>query len=387
MLGDFEQLRLGKARPWFQRAKSFSHARFASANLTELPTGELEDLHEEGVEALLQDEACDESSGAVSLLDVKIELCRRYLAPCILCPRLCLVDRNRGERGFCGLTAEARWFKEALLWAEESPLVPSHEVFLTGCDFRCVYCYSWRQIENVELGRPLHAAEFAEIIERRHAEGANNLNLLGGEPTVNLLGILQLLKEVSVDIPIVWNTNFYATPEAMSLLRGLVDVYLADCRAGNPECAQKLSGVRDLEEVFFRNLPRAAETADVILRHLVIPGHVDCCLQPILKRAAREASEIPVHVMTQYLPDYKAGQISGLDRTVSSAERERVDQIIAASGVRVYREEDRPTPRAMHDDEAFETEITVLPDGRVCFKHLTAELLEVADILTGEEEV
>jgi uncharacterized Fe-S radical SAM superfamily protein PflX len=44
-------------------------------------------------------------------------------------------------------------------------------------------------------------------IEHRRGQGARNVNLLGGEPTVSLPGILSLLPRVPLSTPVVLNSN------------------------------------------------------------------------------------------------------------------------------------------------------------------------------------
>ncbi len=42
----------------------------------------------------------------------------------------------------------------------------------------------------------------------------------------------------------------------------------------------------------------------MIVRHLVLPGHVDCCTKPALRWLAGHTSEALVNIMDQYHPDY-----------------------------------------------------------------------------------
>ena len=42
---------------------------------------------------------------------------------------------------------------------------------------------------------------------------------------------------------------------------------------------------------------------DFAIRHLVMPGHVECCTVPVLDRIAERMPEAPVNIMDQYHPD------------------------------------------------------------------------------------
>jgi putative pyruvate formate lyase activating enzyme len=39
------------------------------------------------------------------------------------------------------------------------------------------------------------------------------------------------------------------------------------------------------------------------IRHLVMPGHLECCTYPVLEWIAEEMPQAPVNVMDQYHPD------------------------------------------------------------------------------------
>ena len=46
---------------------------------------------------------------------------REALQDCRLCPRRCGVDRLHGQKGYCGLDATVRWFREMVYEGEEMP--------------------------------------------------------------------------------------------------------------------------------------------------------------------------------------------------------------------------------------------------------------------------
>lgn len=69
----------------------------------------------------------------------------------------------------------------------------------------------------------------------------------------------------------------------MKLLDGVVDIYLSDFKYGNDSCALRLSHVPDYWETVTRNHKLAWESGDMIIRHLVLPNHLECCTKPILE--------------------------------------------------------------------------------------------------------
>src|SRR5207302_6293988 len=108
------------------------------------------------------------------------------------------------------------------------------------------------------------------------------LEWVGGEPTIHLPAILDVMAELPALPKIVWKSDFYFTPDALELLDGAVEVYLADFKFGNDHCARQISGVPRYIEVITRNLLAAAAQGDLIVRHLLLPGHLDCCFRPMV---------------------------------------------------------------------------------------------------------
>ena len=143
------------------------------------------------------------------------------------------------------------------------------------------------------------------------------MNWVGGDPTPNLPYILQVLKECDINIPQVWNSNMYCSLETMKLLDGVIDLYLTDFKYGNDECAQPLSKVEGYMEIIKRNHIKAHDNGEMIIRHLVMPNHVECCSKPIMKWIAENLTNATVNIMAQYRPAYKAYDYEDISRRVS----------------------------------------------------------------------
>jgi len=234
-------------------------------------------------------------------IERRAEEAGRILRSCRLCPRACGVDRTAGEKGFCGVTDAIRCFREAVYYHEESELVPSHLFSLTGCNLRCEFCPVSEWNESPEEAPEMDLPRARERILQRRREGARTLNFLGGEPGVNLYGLLRLLAPIRSQVRVVWNSNMYFSEEARPLLEGVVDVYLADFKCG-PACAEELLGVRDYVAVVTRNLLFASRTADLIVRHVVLPGHAQCCLEPVLRWLKENIPRAKLSLRSEYLP-------------------------------------------------------------------------------------
>jgi putative pyruvate formate lyase activating enzyme len=278
-----------------------------------------------------------------SRLDLKIELTARLLARCTLCPWDCRVDRLAGELGFCGLGRDAFYTKELLHFGEEAEIRPSHTIFLTGCSLRCVYCMTGDSVVRPHTGRRVEPAAMAARIGERAREGARSISFVGGNPDQNLLPILEVLNACDVDLPVVWNSNLYGSVELMELLEGVVDIHLADLKYGNDHCAQRSSSVPRYWETVTRNLRTAARDARAIVRHLLLPGHHDCCTVPVLRWLAENLPGVPVNLMTQYRPDHLVlrGRQPELRRVTSVREIQASKDLAASLGVSLI-DDERP---------------------------------------------
>ncbi|MBN1974251.1 MAG: radical SAM protein [Sedimentisphaerales bacterium] len=232
---------------------------------------------------------------------------RKALTDCNLCPRHCGVDRTAGEKGFCRLDDTARYFREVLYFNEESELIPSYQIFFSGCNLVCEYCAVSQWNNQPWIAKEVDYDFFAAKTSYHFSRGAKTLNLLGGEPAVNIHGILELLSRIDSGIKVVWNSNMYYNNIVDSLLDGIVDIYLADLKCGCNDCSKKLLGADDYLEVVKRNILKAAEHADVIVRHILLPGHSQCCLEPILKWMKTEIPQVKLSLWGNYFPPVEAG--------------------------------------------------------------------------------
>ncbi len=266
-----------------------------------------------------------------SLLDLKVELVDRMLSDCQCCGWRCEVDRKAGEKGFCRLADTSNYASEFLHMGEEPELVPSHTIFLTGCAFSCVYCQNWDISTNPEAGTHIEPRKLAKLIDLRRMHGARNVNFV--TPTPHTHTVLKIVREISVNTPVIWNSNMYHSPEIAEILEGVVDVYLGDFKYGNNVCAQKYSKIKNYLEIVQPNFEFAYKTAEVLLRHLVLPGHLECCTRPIVEWVSKYIPQIRFNLMFQYRPCYRAMEYPELGRHLTPEEEAKAIDIVRRAGI------------------------------------------------------
>jgi len=265
-----------------------------------------------------------------SLLDLKIELASRVFKKCHFCERKCMADR-REKSGNCKVT-KSLVASEFLHFGEEDVLIPSYTIFFAGCTFHCVFCQNW-DISQQICGMYIESSVLSDFIEKRSNQGAKNVNWVGGDPTPNILYILETLKQCNTDIAQIWNSNMYCSKETMKLLNGVIDLYLTDFKYGNNACAKRLSKVDNYMKIIQRNHKLAYCNGDMIIRHLVMPNHVDCCSKLALKWIASNLPNAVVNIMAQYRPEYHAHDFSDISRPVEFEEVKNVKEYAEKLGI------------------------------------------------------
>lgn len=229
------------------------------------------------------------SAGKCAMLG-KAEIARRKglaweaMKDCRLCPRACGVDRTRGQVGYCRVGAKSRCFREAAFNWEDSGIAPTHHVYFAGCNLRCTSCTVMEWNIEPDSAHEMDLDALCEKMLKKKRKRTGTLNILGGEPAVSIYGAMEMLAAMAEGTMLVWHSNMYFGPAVRELLDGLVDVYLADFKCGNSYCANKMVSAVDYVDVVAENIKWAAAGSQVIVRHKLVPGHVDCCTRPIMER-------------------------------------------------------------------------------------------------------
>jgi putative pyruvate formate lyase activating enzyme len=259
------------------------------------------------------------------------------LCHCVLCECRCGVDRNRGEKGVCGATDEVRVYRHRVEYGEELELIPSHLFYLSGCNLRCAFCIAEEYGTDPQRGQPLTGEFLAETIAWGRQHGARNIQWVGGEPTIHIPGVVKAMGACGDLPPVVWKSNFYGTEESMDLLDGAVDVYVADFKFGNDRCARRIAAAERYLEVVGRNLLIAADRGDLIVRHLLLPGHYDCCYGPIVRWMRENMRQTKFNVLGGYLPCWQAGRYAELGELPGRGSLAEARRLAEENGLNVIR--------------------------------------------------
>jgi len=245
---------------------------------------------------------------------------REMLANCHFCAHHCGVNRLAGPAGLCHAGAKARYFSAQVEVSDELELIPTFAIALSGCDLRCDFCITGRESWNANAGAGLDVAVMASQAVRTLKQGARTVMVLGGEPTIHLPSVLELVAELPEAARLVWKTNAHGSAEARELLDGIFDVWLADFKFGNDACARRLARVSDYVSVVQDNLLWAHEHSELIVRHLLMPGHVDCCWRPVAEWIAAALPGVKVNLRAGFWPAWQAARHPEFREPISANE-------------------------------------------------------------------
>lgn len=253
---------------------------------------------------------------------------------CTLCPRMCGVDRTKGEKGVCRCPDTALVAKTMLHKWEEPALAGaggSGAVFFGGCTLRCRYCQNGA-ISSGPVGMPMNSQALRQAMEQLIAQGAENIDLV--TPTQFLPTLIPALSP-KLPVPVVYNCGGYERVETLKNLEGLVDIYLPDMKYASSILAAQLSRAGDYPEVAKAAIREMVQQTGpvlwqgdrvirgTIIRHLILPGQVENSLRVLdwIGETFRPG-EVLVSLMRQYTP--VGVQQPPLDRRITDEEYDAV---------------------------------------------------------------
>jgi putative pyruvate formate lyase activating enzyme len=261
----------------------------------------------------------------------------RHLGDCDLCARDCRVDRRLTIAGAVCRTGERAVVDSfGAHHGEEDCLRGwrgSGTIFFSGCNLRCAYCQNW-DISQKGSGREATPAEIAGMMLALQRQGCHNINLVTPSHVVaQVLAALCDAARRGLRLPVVYNTGGYDSAEALTLLDGVVDIYMPDMKYGDAERARRYSKVRDyvrVNQAAVREMQRQVGDLVVdedgiarrglLVRHLVLPGGVAGTAQVLAFLAEQVSRRACVNLMDQYRPCYRADEYPEIDRPLTGAE-------------------------------------------------------------------
>jgi putative pyruvate formate lyase activating enzyme len=188
---------------------------------------------------------------------------------------------------------------------------------VSGCGLGCAFCQNY-QISQIEsggaaLGKEVSPETFADICAALRDRGAENINIVTGSHAVPaLVEGISAARRAGVRLPVLWNSSAYENIQTLELLRDHVDIFLPDLKtldsgiaamyfnAPNYPAVAAAAILKMIEMAHDKPLPCPCE--NVIVRHLILPGHLESTRQVLRWFADNAKGRALLSLMTQYTP-------------------------------------------------------------------------------------
>jgi putative pyruvate formate lyase activating enzyme len=135
---------------------------------------------------------------------------------------------------------------------------------------------------------------------------------------------------------VVYNSNGYDSVDALRRIRGLVDIYLPDIKYLENGLGKQFSAAADYADVVPGALREMLDQVGhlemdddgiavrgLLVRHLVLPGYLGNS-QRCLHSVADLSPDTCISIMSQYSPQYRAGDYPEINRTLTEEEYDEV---------------------------------------------------------------
>lgn len=268
----------------------------------------------------------------------------KQLDKCEICPRKCEVNRNNNQIGWCKSTDRVKIglysthdFEEPCISGDKG----SGTVFFSNCTMNCIFCQNY-EISQLGKGKEISIEELSNIFIMQQEKGVHNINLVTPTSYVyQIIEAIKIAKAKGLHIPIVYNTNGYENIETIKALNGYVDVYLPDLKYSEDEIATEYSGTKNYFEIATSAIKEMIKQVGniklnedgiiqkgVIIRHLVLPNHIENSKKVLLWIKQNLPNDIYVSIMAQYFPTYKAKENQKLNRKLTKKEWEQIEKYV-----------------------------------------------------------
>jgi putative pyruvate formate lyase activating enzyme len=235
-------------------------------------------------------------------------------------------------------------------YGEESVLVGrggSGTIFLSGCNLKCAFCQNY-DISHSVVGRRCSPEDIAAImigLERQGCENANFVTPTHHAPQV-AEAVLAARRE-GFSKPVVYNCGGYESVEALSLLEGIVDIYMPDVKFLDEDRSQRYLDARDypgrvraaLEEMNRQVgdlvVRGGVALRGLLVRHLVMPGLAEDSRRIVDFLADKVSGNAFVNVMGQYRPLFRAREFAEIAARPTPTEIAEVRSYADKKGLRL----------------------------------------------------
>jgi putative pyruvate formate lyase activating enzyme len=286
-------------------------------------------------------------------LQKRAEALEARLVQCDLCPRICGINRVKGEIGFCRSGTLPIVASVCSHHGEEPPVSGtkgSGTIFFGNCNMRCVYCQNHQisQDRRKLRGREMDCHTLAQMLLYLQGKlGCHNINFVSPSHFVPQM-VRAVLEAVPLGLrlPLVYNTSGYDSEETLKLLDGVIDIYLPDIRYSDNNVAKKYSSApgyvehaRTAIKEMYRQVgglvvdKEGVAQRGLIVRHLILPEGLAGSEESLTWLTREVSPDIHLSIMAQYYPAHHANRFPALARRITEAEYDSVVALLDRLGM------------------------------------------------------
>lgn len=279
----------------------------------------------------------------------------QLLEKCRVCPVTCKVERKNGQLGYCRIGRYARVASYGRHFGEEAPLVGRHgsgTIFFSGCNLHCVFCQNYDISHIDKKGDASQEAvkpdELAAIMLDLQKQGCHNINFVTPSHVVpQILEALPLAIDGGLHVPLVYNSSGHDSLESLTLLDGVVDIYMPDFKFADSNLAARYLGVKNyggIARKTIREMHRQVGDLQMdregiarqglLVRHLVMPGMLADTKKVLHFLASEISPNTYCNIMDQYRPCYRATEFPEINRMLEADEYRQALKTAEDEGLR-----------------------------------------------------
>jgi len=273
----------------------------------------------------------------------------KRLSHCNLCARECGADRHGIQLGHCRTGVKAKISSYGPHHGEENPLSGrrgSGTIFFSNCNLQCQYCQN-HDISQVDRGRAIEAEDIAAIMLELQERGCHNINFVSPSHVIApILAAIHVAAQSGLQLPLVYNTGGYDSLPGLTLLDGVIDIYMPDMKYSRADVGLQYSKIADYTQ---KNQSAVKEmhrqvgdltldedgiaTRGLLVRHLVLPNDLAGTAEVVRFLAEEISTDTYLNVMGQYRPDHHAMEHPELSRAITAEEYRRAIHLAQSAGL------------------------------------------------------
>ncbi len=212
-------------------------------------------------------------------------------------------------------------------------------IFFGNCNLRCIYCQNHQISQNYsyEDKYEINIEKLSDIMIELQNNKVNSIGLVSPTHFIpQIISALEIAINKGLFLPLIYNTNSYDSVKIISLLNGIIDIYLPDIKYSNDKYAKQYSNADEYFQTAKDNIremyaqvgsgliiENGVLKRGLIIRHLVLPNDLAGSYD-ILKFISELDKNITISVMSQFNPLHKSKKYDLLSRTITSTEYHKV---------------------------------------------------------------